>query len=84
MSITQLTAKDAANAVNSIADRPDRTWLFFLMVIGIVVMGFILKWHREDQAAMVTLFSETLKTNNEVLTKVAGALERLDRKPYNP
>lgn len=76
-------AASLMGAVTGFADRAarqsDRWWLAVLMLIGIIVCGFILKWHREDQKAIAELFSTTIKANTEALTRMTAQMERVER-----
>lgn len=57
----------------------DRGWVALLMLFGMVVLGFILHWHREDQKAMTELFRDIIRANTEALNRSSLALERLER-----
>lgn len=57
----------------------DRTMFAFLLIVGIVVLGMILYWHRQSQLSMEQLFREVVKANTEALVKVSVALERFER-----
>lgn len=76
-------AASLMGAVTGFADRAarqsDRWWLAVLMLIGIIVCGFILKWHREDTKLLTEIFTTTLKTNTEALARVSAQMERLER-----
>lgn len=76
-------ASALVNAVTGFADKAakqnDRWWLSVLMLIGIVVLGFMLKWHREDQAKLTEIFTTTLRSNTEALSKIGFQMERVEK-----
>lgn len=49
------------------------------MIIGIAVLTVMLYWHREDQRHMTEIYSSTIKTNTEMLSRVAVVMERLEQ-----
>lgn len=73
-------AADAAvNVAKKAGALSDRSWLAILVAFGLLALSVVFHWHREDQRAMMHLFSTTLKQNSEALTRAALALERVER-----
>lgn len=73
-------AKQVEEFADNLSQKTDRWWLAFLMAIGIAVLAVMLYWHREDQRQMTDLYSTTIRQNTEALTRVAAAMDRLERK----
>jgi hypothetical protein len=76
--ISELPDK-AVDLASKLGKANDRTMFALLLIIGIVVLGTILHWHRQDQQAMTVLFRDVLRQNTEALVRVSVALDRLER-----
>ncbi len=73
-------AKNVEDFTDDLSRKTDRWWLVFLMLIGLVVLGVMLYWHREDQKQMTELTTSTIRANTEALARVASAMERMERR----